>query len=217
MSRLKSLHTRVVSGLSRAIEVTSPGGTGVHLTRYAMYEQLAEVVSRAKANEVDFLLSISHSRECAERIGMHWKDLQEANYPESTIFSIDAPDSRFDAVVSDQVMEHVEGDPADAFAETLRVLKPGGLLIHTTCFMMPVHGSPSDFWRFTPNALRLLLNGKAEVIEVGGWGNRAAVVALALGLRYLPVPHSVRHPIHKLATKNDPTWPILTWVVARKL
>jgi 2-polyprenyl-3-methyl-5-hydroxy-6-metoxy-1,4-benzoquinol methylase len=45
-------------------------------------------------------------------------------------------------VVSDQVLEHVVGDPQTAIDETLRVLRPGGIVIHTTCFMNPIHGAP---------------------------------------------------------------------------
>ena len=33
---------------------------------------------------------------------------------------------------------------------------------------------------------------------------------------YTAVPHAKWHPFHKLAMKNDPNWPIVTWVVARK-
>jgi SAM-dependent methyltransferase len=50
--------------------------------------------------------------------------------------SLQWPDAAFDVVYSMSVIEHVEGDSADALAvrELLRVLKPGGLLIVSVPF-----------------------------------------------------------------------------------
>jgi hypothetical protein len=39
------------------------------------------------------------------------------------------------------------------------VLRPGGLVCHTTWFIDPTHAAPKDLWRFTPDALRLLAEG----------------------------------------------------------
>ena len=36
------------------------------------------------------------------------------------------------------------------------------------------------------------------------------------GLRGIRVPLDERHPVHRIATENDPKWPIHTWVIARK-
>lgn len=198
------------------MKITSGKATGYHLTRYAMYARLGEVVAQNGVTSVDKLLAISHSKSLAEVVGIRWQDITEADYPDENILALTSPDAFFDAVVSDQVFEHIEGDPFTAMDETLRVLKPGGLLIHTTCFMNHVHGDPDDYWRFTPESLALLLRGKADVIEAGGWGNRTALLLVALGFRYLPIPHATWHPLHKVATRNDPVWPISTWVVARK-
>jgi len=49
-----------------------------------------------------------------------------------------------------------------------------------------------------------------------GVAARPAFVALLQVVRYTAVPHAKWHPFHKLAMKNDPDWPIVTWVVARK-
>ena len=102
------------------------------------------------------------------------------------------------------------------FDETLRVLKPGGIAVHTTCFINPIHGVPSDYWRFTPEALRFLARRFSKVLQVAGFGNQAIWVIAAIGLRLHPVPHAKWHPLHKVATVNDPLWPVVTWVVAQK-
>jgi hypothetical protein len=55
-----------------------------------------------------------------------------------------------------------------------------------------------------------------SVIECDGWGNFDAWWWINAGLRWEVVPHASWHPMHKAATRNDPAWPISTWVVASK-
>ena len=71
----------------------------------------------------------------AKRLGFADEQITDAAYPEHTMFDLPFEDGQFDAVVSDQVLEHLEGDPGDAIDETFRVLKPGGIALHTTCFI----------------------------------------------------------------------------------
>lgn len=185
--------------------------TGHHMVRYRMYERIGEIMSETPRVGRD-VLSISQSTVLCGLIG---KDLNvtEANFPEHNILDLGAfLDNAYDYVVSDQVFEHIEGSPQQAMDETFRVLKPGGIAIHTTCFFNEIHAAPSDYWRFTPQGLRLLCKDWSEVIAAEGWGNRLAFY----GLRYLKVPHAKWHPLYKIATKNDPVQPISVWIVARK-
>lgn len=143
-------------------------------------------------------------------------EIVQAVYPQCTLLALPFDDNQFDYVVSDQVLEHVEGDPQLAINESYRVLRPGGFAIHTTCLINPVHYDPDDFWRFTPNALKLLCGKFGKIIDASGWGNPYVWVVVWLGLRYEPVPESRWHPLHKVATFNDDEWPIVTWVIAQK-
>jgi SAM-dependent methyltransferase len=162
------------------------------------------------------VLAVSHSSSFARHLGLDGP-ITEANYPTVSFVDLPFADGAFEAVVSDQVLEHVAGSPQRCFDETYRVLRPGGLAVHTTVFVYPVHGSPSDYWRFTPMALRLLAETAGlEVIEVAGWGNFPAWWAIRSGLLHEGVPESPWHPYHKLATFNDAMWPIVVWVVARR-
>jgi SAM-dependent methyltransferase len=43
------------------------------------------------------------------------------------------------------------------FAEIRRVLRPDGALLVSCPFYFHIHGHPGDYWRFTPQALELLL------------------------------------------------------------
>lgn len=65
-------------------------------------------------------------------------------------------DQTFDLVFCTEVMEHV-AEPKRMLQEIHRVLKPGGHLILTTPFLVPVHEAPYDFYRYTPYGLQHLL------------------------------------------------------------
>lgn len=66
-------------------------------------------------------------------------------------------DGSFDGVVCLNLLEHIF-DFHNAFRETARVLKPGGLFVASTPFMFQVHGSPDDYFRYTPSAHATLAN-----------------------------------------------------------
>lgn len=185
------------------------------MNRYTMYERLGTVLDEWP-NKRGSVLSISHSVHLAGVMGIHPTEVVNTSYPEVNLTSLPYESDRFDFVVADQVLEHVEGSPEAAIEECRRVLKPGGLVVQTTCFMVPRHAYPSDFWRFTPDALALLCRNFSRVLAADGWGNPFAFLISSLGLHMEPVPHAKWHPMHKLATFQHPDWPVSTWVVAQK-
>lgn len=201
----------VLRGLARLTLRGLPAGA--HVTRYAMYRELSAYAGALRRD--GRTLAISHSRPLCDTLGIDPTTVIEANYPECDLLALRYADASFANIVTDQVLEHVGGDPKVAIDESLRVLVPGGVAVHTTCFINPVHDAPADYWRFTPEALRLLCRDY-EVLGAGGWGNKWVWVVDALGLRFDPVPHSAWHPLHRVATHDDPTWPVVTWIVVRK-
>ena len=159
---------------------------GPHVTRYFMYRHLGQYAEeRGKDLKV---LTISHSEKMAEILGFHADQIFDAAYPDYDILNLPFEDSEFDAVVSDQVLEHVSGSPQKAIDELFRVLKPGGLALHTTCFINPIHGCPHDYWRFTPEALRLLTEKHGDFIDCAGWGNPYVWLMVAAGVWIQPLP-----------------------------
>jgi SAM-dependent methyltransferase len=70
--------------------------------------------------------------------------------------SLPCEDESFDAVVSTQVLEHVD-DPALYLSECRRVLRPGGRLLLSTHGMMLYHPDPVDYWRWTCAGLRRIV------------------------------------------------------------
>lgn len=62
----------------------------------------------------------------------------------------------FDALLCNQVLEHVPDDEAFV-AELARVVKPGGLLVLTAPFIWDEHEQPYDFKRYTSYGIHALM------------------------------------------------------------
>jgi len=179
-----------------------------------MYRRIAEFVGNGVRH--GRILSISESDVLHGMFDLSQSELVIANYPEYNLIDLDFEDGSFDFVVCDQVLEHVEGNLQQAIDEQYRVLRPGGWMILTTCFMNPIHGAPGDFWRCTPSGLKHLCRRFRHVEQAEGWGN-AWVHALDLAdVRGIPIPHAKYHPLNRIATHNDPRWPVMTWIIASK-
>ncbi len=65
-----------------------------------------------------------------------------------TLADIPVSDSRFDRVLFNQVLEHVD-DPPAVLAELYRVLKPGGRILCTCPLFYAEHQKPYDYFRYT--------------------------------------------------------------------
>jgi len=188
---------------------------GERITRYSMYGRLRTIGPRLPIHEGS-VLSVSHSENLAEVLGIKPSKLVQADYPDHTFLDLRFPDASFDFVVSDMVLEHVEGNPQQAVDESRRVLRDGGVAVLTSVFDYPVHKYPNDFWRFTPDALAWLHRDFSQVIEVGGWGNPYVWQLIKDGMFIHGVPHAKWHPYHRIATHDDPSRPICVWIVAVK-
>jgi SAM-dependent methyltransferase len=188
-----------------------PGNFG----RYAMYKQLQACFRAGPVPENARVLSISHSRYLISLLTDRPCEITEANYPDCNILNLPFADNEFDLVVSDQVFEHIEGNPQRAMDETLRVVKPGGRVVHTTCFQIPYHG-PGDYWRYTPEGLAYLCRQARKVDQAAGWGHPLVPLVTGLGLGWADVPEARWHPFHWLATVNWPSYVHVVWVVATK-
>jgi SAM-dependent methyltransferase len=67
-------------------------------------------------------------------------------------------------------LEHC-ADPLAAGRELRRVVAPdGGVCLISSVMLMPIHAYPADYWRFTPEGFRLVLEG-FDHVDVAGWGD----------------------------------------------
>lgn len=98
--------------------------------------------------------------------------------------NIPLPDESADAMISCQVLEHLER-PLDALTEAHRVLKKGGLFFIAFPFLYPMHAVPRDYTRFTEYAMDVELKKRGfEILErenIGGfWFSMAMFVRIYL-------------------------------------
>lgn len=145
------------------------------------------------------------------------KDVIITNKNECDIMEMPFEDNSFDVVVSDQVVEHVE-DPFAAAREMYRVTKATGITIITTCFMNPIHYNDSndcceDYWRFTPDGLRILCKMYSTIHQSDGMGDFKLLYYCTSGHRG---DRSTASDLTKIAHENDGKTFIHTWIIAEK-
>jgi len=73
-------------------------------------------------------------------------------------------DACFDAVLCNQVLEHVF-NPKEFLGEMHRVLKPGGRLVLTVPFVWDEHEQPFDYARYSSFGLRALVEQNGFAVE----------------------------------------------------
>jgi SAM-dependent methyltransferase len=84
--------------------------------------------------------------------------------------------NRFNAVVAVAVFEHLER-PWIAAREVARVLVPGGFCYISTHQTFPLHGYPSDFFRFSKEALALIFRDAGMHVSECAYEHRAKITA----------------------------------------
>ena len=87
---------------------------------------------------------------------------------------IQIEDNYTDAVLSTQVLEHVE-NPTEYLSESFRILKDNGILILSTHGYWIYHPTPHDYWRWTSAGLQKIIKQAGfEVIYFKGIVSRPA-------------------------------------------
>src|SRR5207237_1932884 len=105
------------------------------------------------------------SLHVAEISGAFWTELPwasrtELKFPEFDLCNPPAElPGPFDLVICEQVLEHVR-DALKAVDTLRRLCKCDGHVFVSTPFLVRVHASPGDYWRFTPQGMELLLRSQ---------------------------------------------------------
>ena len=139
-----------------------------------------------------------------------FRTFQSAYYPEYDVCAGPLAHEAYDIIFAEQVFEHLLW-PYRASKHVYQMLRPGGVFVVTTPFLVRVHPTPLDCSRWTELGLKYLLaegGFELENIQTGAWGNRASVIAnFKRWRRYIPWLDSL---------KNDPLLPASVWAFARK-
>jgi len=140
-----------------------------------------------------------------------FRSYKDVRFPEFDICLMSLPET-FDAVIADQVFEHL-ADPQEAARNVLKMLRPGGRFFICTPFLIRVHGRPYDFSRWTEAGLQLLLERAGfQHIVVRSWGNRACVRSYLKNVR--------RYPAYGFgilrSLSNEQEFPLMVWAVGRR-
>lgn len=101
------------------------------------------------------------------KIGKNWVSVDLYDKSPEIDFNYDIQalefnDESFDGIVCNAILEHVE-NPVKAIAELYRVLKTGGRIWVEAPFNQPYHPTPGDFWRVTPDGLRIWMRQFKEL------------------------------------------------------
>ncbi len=163
-------------------------------------------------------LSIDRNPELDSILLEKWPHLKitSASYPDYDVQDLrEFQENSYDIVYSHQVLEHVP-KPWRAGRELVRVLRPGGLGLHTSCAFNPRHGPPAfkDYYRFLPDGLAELFED-VQILVKGEWGNRQAILyntAIDDGHGDL----GGRRFHEAIGSQSDGLYPWHTWVFFQK-
>ncbi|MSR78036.1 MAG: SAM-dependent methyltransferase [Candidatus Omnitrophica bacterium] len=189
----------------------------MRLTRYLSYKDIEAWMIDSKKTPCGKTLCISGTPPYLHKYSKQIQ-LVETAYPSIDIHHLPYPDQSFDWVVSDQVLEHV-ADPKKASEECWRVLKPGGIAIHSTVGFCQDHKDPKDHWRFMPDGLRELCKKYSKIHRCHHWGSPRAIRYLLDHPELWKDPNSYvdNNPsLMEMACDSDPIWPITLWIIAEK-
>ena len=179
--------------------------SGHDWVRHVMDERTAEFVRGLNVAQLDAI----------EISGDKWKAFGFRSYRSAGFETFDICErplelAAFDLVIIEQVLEHVLW-PFRAARHLYQMLRPGGVLVVTTPFLVKVHDRPVDCSRWTELGLKhLLAEGgfPLEAIKTGSWGNRICARSSERRVpRYVSWLHSLR---------NEPDYPMVVWAFAER-
>lgn len=150
----------------------------------------------------------------AEISGRHfmsraWKSYDSLCYPDFDLCLPYTGSKKYDVIFCEQVLEHVV-DPQRALITLNHMLNPNGILIVSTPFLIKIHQCPKDYWRFTPDGLKLLIErADLSVERLCSWGNRSCIRANLTNKNWAKY-----WPLRSLYNEDD--FPVVVWAYARK-
>ena len=140
-----------------------------------------------------------------------FRSYRETQFPEYDVCAGPMAPEMCDLVVAEQVLEHVER-PDRAAVSVFGMLRPGGLFIVNTPFLVKIHNYPVDLYRWNEKGMGVMLETAGfRLNEVRSWGN---LKCLKADLR----PHTAWEKYNRFlhSLNNEPILPIVIWAIAQK-
>jgi SAM-dependent methyltransferase len=125
------------------------------------------LVLDAGAGDAPYKSLLAHTRYESADFEQVGKAYAKSTYV-CDLSAIPVKDGRFEAILFNQVMEHLP-EPKLAIRELYRVLKPGGRMIFTAPLFYEEHEQPYDFYRYTQFAVRYLFTEAGFRIDRLDW------------------------------------------------
>ncbi|GEP03118.1 methyltransferase domain-containing protein [Methylobacterium oxalidis] len=172
--------------------------------REVMYERCFAYVETLGPRNLH-TLEISAGPQWTRRFD--FKSYTATEYPDFDICAQTLPQT-YDLIIADQVFEHLPW-PYRAARNVHAMLKPGGVFIVSTPFLVRIHNVPIDCNRWTPTGMSYFLQEAgfpADGISVDSWGNRACLIG--------NLPKWRKRGFRSL--RNEPNFPVMVWAFARK-
>lgn len=175
--------------------------------RVVMNREIEQFIRSLDCPQVD-ALEISGSGSQGR---YNFRSYETVAFPDYDVCRGPLAEEKFDLVIAEQVFEHVLR-PDLAATHVYQMLRPGGVFVISTPFLLKVHGHPYDLYRWTEHGMRQLLETAGfRAIATGSWGNRECLLAdMVPGLEWT----SYNPRLHRL--HNETQFPIVIWAFATK-
>ncbi len=179
----------------------------VHWCRIVMNREIEKFIRSLDCCNID-ALEISGTGSQGR---YNFRNYRTVQYPDYDVCQGPLAKEQFDLVIAEQVFEHVLR-PDRAAANVYEMLRPGGIFVISTPFLLKVHGAPFDLYRWTEEGMRQLLETAGFTVRAAAsWGNLECLFAdMTPGLDwtvYDPLLHSL---------DNQPQFAIVVWAFAEK-
>ncbi len=183
-----------------------------HFHRYTNYKRIENLIAETHLDKGVRIIEFGGSNGVIAQMFKPQYEVEVApNYPEVDIQSLsDYENHCCDIIILDQILEHIPA-PRTAVEECFRILRPNGICISTTPFLIQIHGYPNDYHRFTESGLKELFS-QFDSVEINSWGNR---LTLETFHRYGWLSAKNARLVGRAALWNEEMWPIdfLVWAI----
>lgn len=129
-------------------------------------------------------------------IGCDFREGPGVDRIENSEIGLSFKDSTIGSVISCDTFEHIF-EIFKTIREIERVLVTGGILVAVSVMYWPIHGYPHDYWRFSPECFRRLLESFADSIIISLGDERFPHTVMGMSRKGQIFPASFRDEIKR--------------------